>query len=117
MHIVAKGRNGPFVVAEHDGIAIRSLPDFGVAVSFTRDTRKRQMRKTDTLEICYRYKPGTKAIGFHAEGSELHGYHVRPQENRGNTGAVSHDDLDSVWKYCFDTAAGRPFKVFFTFWE
>lgn len=116
MQIVAKGKDGPFVIVE-DGANLRSIPDFGIAVNFARDSLKQQMRKTDTLEICYRYRPGTKATGFHAEGSELHGYHVRPQENKGSGRSTSCDDLNSTWKHCLDAAAGRPFKVFFTFWE
>lgn len=117
MHIVARSENGPFAIID-DATIIYTIPDFGVAVDFTRNTLKQQMRKTDRLEIWHRYKLGTRAIGFHAEGTELHGYHISPQENGKNNGrTTSCDNLGSVWKHCLNTAGGRPFKIILTFWE
>jgi len=116
MRIETKDRNGPFIVVD-DGIILHSIPDFSVAVGFVLDTLKRGMRKTDSLEVSCRYSPGMKAIGFHAEGNDGHGYHVTDSGHKESGRPTSCDDLNEVWKHCYDAAARSPFKISFVFWE
>lgn len=112
MQIVAKGKDGPFVIVE-DGANLRSIPDFGIAVEYALDTLKRSMRKPDSIEVSYRYKPGTKAIGFHVEENwHYSGYRIVPKAGEKPAHTPALETLNSVWHYCIDTANGAPFKIF-----